>query len=406
MRILWISDSPEMQQVGQSRVGREFCYRFAEAGLDVHVAGYIPPTHQENKTNEIKSFKVHDCQRYDTEATVRICKAVKPNIIVLSHDPFMYKCVEEIRKALKDTVSIVGYFTIDGDPIPHVFKDIFYACDHVVLPSEYGQRVVTERFFDLSTSVIPYGVNMNSYNCADKAEAKKGLKKLLRFGLEHVDFENKLIFTYVGNNQGRKNVGVARDAFKEFVKGKEKDVMFLLAMKSVILTEGDFSFMGFYDLNEFEHSNIRVAGFFLKDEIVANLYKVSDFLVHPSIGEGFGLTLMEAMASRCVPITTNYSAMTDFCHDENTLLLDDFVLMRGEFDVHRAIVTNQCMFNAFDQAYDLWKNDQEALKEMQEAGVKTANQYDWDDSAQMFMKLFQELQLKKINKNQFEVVRV
>ena len=65
MKVLWVSDSPEIQQVGQSRVTREICYRLKDAGIDISVAGYIPPDIK--KTNPISVFPVYDCERYSTK---------------------------------------------------------------------------------------------------------------------------------------------------------------------------------------------------------------------------------------------------------------------------------------------------------------------------------------------------
>lgn len=386
MRILWVSDSPEMQQVGASRVAREYCYRLHEAGQEVHVAGYIPP--ETKKSNPVKEFKVHDLARFDTKALLDIIDRVKPNAIVLSHDPFMFRCIADIRQRFGNEHTIVGHYTIDGDPPALCWQHMFYMCDLVTLTSRYGERVVRERFFDLRTAAVPHGVNSTWYDCPpDKEKVKSELSKKMMLGVEKLDLTGRAVYCYVGNNQGRKNIAVARDAFKKFIIGKEKDVIWILAMKSCILTEGDLSYIGYYDPGEFDHPNMRVASQFLSDEIIASLYRVSDFLIHPSVGEGFGLTIMEAMASRCVPIVTNYSAVTDFCTDENSILLKDFLLMRGEFDINRALVEPECMLKALELSYDMWKNDHDYLMAMAAQGRETAELYSWDESAKKLLGL-------------------
>ena len=60
------------------------------------------------------------------------------------------------------------------------------------------------------------------------------------------------------------------------------------------------------------------------DELV-DLYNMADFFVYPSIYEGFGLPILEAMASHAPVITSNISPMTEVAGDAALLVnpLDD-----------------------------------------------------------------------------------
>jgi len=108
------------------------------------------------------------------------------------------------------------------------------------------------------------------------------------------------------------------------------------------------------------------------------------------------LPTMEALASRCIPIITNYSAVTDFCTDENSLLLKDFLLMRGEFDINRALVRPECMMAAFQESYRLWKNDKDKLKSLADNGQAVAASYSWDKSAVEFLALIEKTHTDKV----------
>lgn len=60
---------------------------------------------------------------------------------------------------------------------------------------------------------------------------------------------------------------------------------------------------------------------FVPDEDLAALYQSATALVFPSLYEGFGIPLLEAMASGCPVISTNWGAMKEVCGDA-ALLVD------------------------------------------------------------------------------------
>ncbi len=60
----------------------------------------------------------------------------------------------------------------------------------------------------------------------------------------------------------------------------------------------------------------------LNEKEIAGLYTACDVLVHPFRGEGFGLPILEAMASGVPVIVTAGGSAADFCNSENSLLIN------------------------------------------------------------------------------------
>jgi len=401
-KILWVSDSPEMLQVGQSRVGREICYRLHDLGYPIEVAGYIPDK-DKLRSNPIDAFKVYCTERYKTLELIEIIRQSDPDVIILSHDYFMFNGVKDIRKEFGSKHKIIGYFTIDGEPVPHIFREVFYKCDHVVVPSEYGKRVVAERFFNVPLSVIPYGVNTSLYNYEGKEKIKDDFANAININLEQIQIKDKLIYFYVGNNQGRKNVGAARDGFKRFADKHPGEVLFIVILKNAVCSHGDISYIGYFDPYEFNHPDIRIISTHVNDDVVSKFYKISDFLLHPTNGEGFGLTILEAMASKCIPIVPNYSAHTDFCTPMTSILINNWTKMIGEFEVIRAQVDDDHILTALESSYHMAKDIKESK---QKACVEVAKMYSWDESAKKFGELVDKLVLDKYADEQLRVKRI
>ena len=60
----------------------------------------------------------------------------------------------------------------------------------------------------------------------------------------------------------------------------------------------------------------------IKDEDLTVLYRCADAFVFPSVKEGWGLVLLEAIASRLPIITSNIPPFTEFLTNDSALLVE------------------------------------------------------------------------------------
>ena len=105
----------------------------------------------------------------------------------------------------------------------------------------------------------------------------------------------------------RKNLIFAIKNFFKFInKNKIDDLKFVLAggvwekfKKELVNTIGDF-----------DHSKIEVLGY-VKDEDLPKLYSNALMFIYPSLYEGFGLPVLEAMKCGCPVITSNLSSLPE-----------------------------------------------------------------------------------------------
>lgn len=97
------------------------------------------------------------------------------------------------------------------------------------------------------------------------------------------------------------------------------------------------------------------------DEEVNELYNKSTVFVQTSRHEGFGLPILEAMASGTPVICTDYHGNRDFCHDGKNCLMVDH-----DNDVQ------------LTEAYNKLFNDPKLRERLGKEAMKTAGQYKWD----------------------------
>jgi glycosyltransferase involved in cell wall biosynthesis len=120
-----------------------------------------------------------------------------------------------------------------------------------------------------------------------------------------------------------------------------------------------------------EGINIKLAGF-LTDSEVLSLYAQADVFVYPSLYEGFGLPVLEAMASGCPVITSNVSSLPEVV-GEAALLVDPY-------DVE-----------ALAQAMLTVLEDDELKKEMSKKGIAQAQKFSWEKAGAELLAVCREV---------------
>ena len=107
----------------------------------------------------------------------------------------------------------------------------------------------------------------------------------------------------------------------------------------------------------------------LSDRDIVSLYNEADVLVYPSLYEGFGLPVLEAMACGCPVITSNVSSLPEVAGDA-AILVDP----QNPNAIARAIIT-------------VLKDDT-LKRELSERGVEQAKKFSWEETAQAFLEMF------------------
>jgi glycosyltransferase involved in cell wall biosynthesis/Flp pilus assembly protein TadD/GT2 family glycosyltransferase/ferredoxin len=135
--------------------------------------------------------------------------------------------------------------------------------------------------------------------------------------------QKKLKLLFVGGTIWRKGIDILLDVYSQTFTGDDDICL-------VIKDQGGDSFYRGQTAQERIETLQNTEGapeiIYLDDtltvEELASLYKSCDCLVHPFRGEGFALTVAEAMACGTAPIVTGGGACDDYCHPGNAFLLE------------------------------------------------------------------------------------
>jgi len=111
---------------------------------------------------------------------------------------------------------------------------------------------------------------------------------------------------------------------------------------------------------------------FVDDQTLPRLYGGADFFVYPSLYEGFGLPVLEAMACGTPVITSNVSSMPE---------------VAGE----AALLVDPCSTAEISDAMLRLAGDEELQSQMRAKGIERAGHFSWERTAEQTWQIYQEV---------------
>ncbi len=111
---------------------------------------------------------------------------------------------------------------------------------------------------------------------------------------------------------------------------------------------------------------------FITDEELDTLFSMADIFVYPSLYEGFGIPVLEAMNSGTPVITSFSTALSEVAGDAALLINPE-----DTEDIYRAMKK--------------LLNDKNLRKELIKKGKKRAAEFSWDKTAEEYLKLYSDI---------------
>jgi len=119
----------------------------------------------------------------------------------------------------------------------------------------------------------------------------------------------------LGSVEPRKNVGSALIAFKALIEIRKIDYQFVIAGGKGWKNEAFYQLLKKLNIDDY----LIFTGYVPEEDLPA-LYQGAEIFVYPSFYEGFGLPVLEAMASRVPVITSNTSSLPEVAGDAALLV--------------------------------------------------------------------------------------
>lgn len=384
-RILWVGDAGA--HTGFGRVTKEIAAPLAARGHDVTVLGINYNGDYSPDTEGLKVYRADGIDAFDSFGMRRIAEMVekvKPEVTVVMHDPVaVWQYLFQNPWDPKQTIlgnPIIAYCPVDGYNYPPDMLEILPNAVNFVAMSEHGHRtfkpsgmvyhgVDTDEFYPVSER----GIDVGGPTLTTKGECKALL------GIDPDQF----VVLRVDTNSGRKDYAATLKAVAPFLEAHRDAVLHLHASTDPRMPGVNLEVMASrFDIRD---GQLRYSG--VPNSLVGwsqlwllILYNAADVFITTSRGEGFGLTVAEALACGVPVIAQNVSAIPEVVGPGGVLIDPErLITVPAGHDLWLPDI------NAFTEALEKLYTDEVLRNELGLAGRKhVAESFRWDVAVDRF----------------------
>lgn len=244
--------------------------------------------------------------------------------------------------------------------------------DYVMVVSRYWERELRS-LYSLNTTLTQNGVDVERFS---KAKGDKYSKELAK---NKFSVDGSKVILSIGGIEPRKNTLTTLSAFnvaRSYFMEKGERLVWLIGGGETLFDYRSYRELFFSRVERLGlkmGQDIRVLGN-IPEANMPELYEAGDVFIFPSLKEGWGLVVLEAMASGVPVIASNIEPLTEYLRDnENAILIPPMD--------HEALAL---------EIIGVLQN--EALREkLATEGLMTANSYSWRNTALMHSEFYKRI---------------
>lgn len=230
----------------------------------------------------------------------------------------------------------------------------------IIAVSDFGKKEIVEHYRAVPEKVFTiYNGGSEDFNLMDKDQALVLMK-------QNYDIDSPFILD-ISRMEPHKNVGKLVQAY--FIFRRKYNIKHKLVIVGNRASEGE-KILTMIENSDFK-DDIKIIDF-VKGEDLNALYSASDLFVFPSLNEGFGLPVVESMASGTAVITSNITALPE---------------MAGE----AAVTVSPTDATGLAEAMFSVLSDDKKKQELVERGLKRAREFTWSKTAEATENLYSDV---------------
>lgn len=242
--------------------------------------------------------------------------------------------------------------------------------DYLIVVSDLWKRQLLVEFGAAAT-LIHNGVEIERFGAARNAAGNNSAFRS-SLGLEDCD-----LMLSVGGVEPRKNTLTGLRAFvraRETLAREGRRLVWFIAGGVTLFDYIDYREAFFAECRKIDAGEeLRLLGP-VSDEELGALYREADLLLFPSVKEGWGLVVLEAMAMGLPVIASKVSPLTEYLtHEENALLVEAMDHKGFASQIVRLL------------------SEPEVAGDLKEAGKKTASEFTWRRTAQEHVAFYERV---------------
>lgn len=274
----------------------------------------------------------------------------------------------KVITTIHDLTYILYPDTMDENNRRSLEQDMFHTvrnADYIITISENSRKDIVEHLGvkESKIQVIYPGVD-EVYKKVSSSEEINAVKKKYNITGKYL--------LYLGTLEPRKNIETIIRAYNRFQKYHKEDIKLVLAGKKGWLYESIFKLV-----KDFGIENEVIFTDYIADGDKGPLYQGAEIFLFPSLYEGFGIPVIEAMASRVPVITSNSSSLPEVAGNA-------------------AIITEPLDYKKISASIERILNEDGLREKMINEGIKQAEKFNWDSSAEKLKNIYYDLYYDRI----------
>jgi len=273
----------------------------------------------------------------------------------------------------------IGHFCHEGTKLHQGWSDVMNRADIVTTPSLANRNMF--RWNGVKDPiVINYGVSP-IFKPKEKEEPSE----------EYVFLS---VNSWTGQLGDRKGTDLLIKAFDE--EFKEENIKLVLKISTFWrLQKPEFYAQSIVNILGHANKNILFNPDYFTEEQLAEYYRNADCFVSPTRGEGFGLTILNALATGLPTIVTKdiNSGHMDFCKDNPAVIwVDAPSSIQGDpqFYAPGNLLAEPSLEDLKKKMRYAYENRESLKKVALDKGVKKAKEFTWDKSANKLISLIKQ----------------
>jgi len=270
-------------------------------------------------------------------------------------------------------VPAIQMIPIDAPFTHKMYNDVKDAYK-IIAYSKFGYNELLKWFPPSKIEYIPHGINTEVFKPQPEKETKRFREM---FGIP----EDSFLFVTLGANVGeRKQLPLLLHAFKQFLKKHKDAYLFMYTNPNMAFPQG-YDLLGIADaLGIREHLKYPPIDPILdpwEQKDLAIIYSAADVYITPSLGEGFGVPILEAQSCGTPVIGTDCSAIHELVEGHSWLIktVKEFVFYPVWIPTLQVypVPDMEHMLMCMESAY----KDRDLLETLGKKAREFALQYDW-----------------------------
>jgi glycosyltransferase involved in cell wall biosynthesis len=264
---------------------------------------------------------------YGRQKLLDILSAGQYDIVFLLQDTFILQTIMpqllELQSTLEKPFKTVYYYPIDATPKRDWITEAVVPTNYPVAYTQYGydECVKIDPSLADRLSIIYHGNSFDNYNYIEDRESVKAFRNSAFRG----ETDNKFLIVNVNRNQRRKDVARSLMILKEIKDRGINDVILYMHMAHEDVGGNIIDMANSLDLkmgvDYVVPENFSVHSGF-PEEVVNFIYNSADAFLTTTHGEGWGLSVTEAMSTKTPIVAPNNTSLTEMLADNRAFLID------------------------------------------------------------------------------------